>query len=532
MTGKKNLAIGAVLIAIIVVSGVGYLLLPPASTSKTTLVVGIHLAIGRFLHPLTVNGGDDAPVLNVFEGLFQIRNDVMAVEPLLATDWGNVSADGLEYTFTLRQGIRFHDGTPFNASCVKAHFDSMFTYGAGMTYYYTATLLNSTYVIDDYTVKFKLNYPSTSFTWHLGNIAGYIPSPTAIETYGIDNINDHPVGTGPFKFVSRVPDQEVVVEANRDWWQLNHGEVITVDEVIWTQVADAATLAIALQNGEVDLMDGRLNNEDYHLLSANPNLVRYDISSSSSRRWLTFTMNDTVWDVFPNKTMRQAFAYAIPYDEIIEVGLSGYGQRQYSLLAPEHPNYMPVGEKYEYNTTKALELIAEGGFTPPVAVTLHITPTHYGVSEVNIAALIKERALPAGFDVSIVQEEYTSFKTRYQKTSEQEMCLWSWAANPEIVWFDMFMRSNTWGPGYSEALGGDMAVLYPYVDDLITEATGTTNSTRYSEICVELQELWAEWLPNIWIWREVTYRFARSNIQNLVYGPTFYVYHLHDVIKT
>jgi peptide/nickel transport system substrate-binding protein len=529
---NRNMVIGVVLIVVIAGAGVAYLVLnPPPPPAETTIILGTTFEIGRVLHPLTVHGGDDNMVFNTFEGLFQYRSDIDDVEPQLSVDFGSVSGDGLEYTFTLQQGVTFHDGTPFNASCVHAHFESMFTHGAGMTYYFTENLVNHTEVVDDYTIKFVLNDPRSDFIYTLGNIAGYIPSPTAIALYGIDNVNDHPVGTGPMKFVSRIADTEVVLEKNDDWWALDHGEEITVDTLIYTQIADAATLKLAIESGEIDCTDGRFNVADYDSLINNANLITYDQSSAASRRWLTFNMNSSLWDVFDNKTMRHAFAYAIPYEEIVSTPLQGYGELQDSILASEHPDYIPIAE-YEYNATKSLELIAEAGHTTPVEVTLHITPSHYGTTEPDIAALIKERALPAGFDVTIEQEEYNAYKQRYKTTGEQEMNLWAWSSNPQMVWFRMFMASNTWGPGYSMAIDGDMAAIYPYVDDLIVEAGATTNTTRYSEICVELQELWWEWLPQIWLWREARFQFSRANIQGLVYGPQHYGYHLHNLIKT
>jgi ABC-type transport system substrate-binding protein len=94
------------------------------------------------------------------------------------------------------------------------------------------------------------------------------------------------------------------------------------------------------------------------------------------------------------------------------------------------------------------------------------------------------------------------------------------------------MASDGWGTGFSMATAGDMAPLYPYVDDLITEAAGTTNSTRKVEIMEELQDLWAEWVPNIFVWREVRYQFSQANIQGLVYGAMGWNYHLHNLVKT
>lgn len=532
MPETRNIAIAVVLIVVIAGAGLAYLLYTPPS-GQTMITVGTTFEIGRVPHPLTVQGGDDPVVVNIFEGLVGYVGDTLELEPVLAESLPSVSADGLTYTFTLRQGIKFHDGTAFNATAVDYYFDLMFTDGAGITYLYTEGLLNHTDVVSEYVVNFVLNDPNSDFLDALTNVAGMIPSPSAIEKYGVENVNDHPVGTGPLKFVSKIVDTEVVLERNDDWWQLDNGKQITVDQVVFVQVADPATLKLSLENGDVDCTDGRLNLADYPSLLANPDLKSYDVSASASRRWLTFNMNDTLWDVFPNKTLRQAFAYAIPYDEIISVALGGLGERQYSFLPPEYFGYKDVFH-YDYNATKSLELIAAAGKTAPIAVTLHITPTHYGTQEPDVAALIKSRALPAGFDVTIVQEEYAAYKDSYKGTGSQEMNLWAWTANYPSTddWSTQFMASYGWGTGYSMATAGDMAPLYPMVDNLITEAAATTNMTRKAEILDQLQDLWAEWVPNIFVWREVRYQFSQANIQGLVYGALAWDFHLHNLVRT
>jgi peptide/nickel transport system substrate-binding protein len=533
MPETRNIAIAVVLIVVIVGAGAAYILLTTPPAEDITITVGTTFEIGRVPHPLTVHGGDDPIVVNIFEGLVGYVGDTLVIEPVLATALPTVSADGLEYTFNLRENVLFHDGTEFNASAVNYYFDLIFTDGAGMTYIFTEGLLNHTEVVSEFVIKFVLNNPNSDFLQTLCHMTGMIPSPTAIETYGVENVNDHPIGTGPLKFVSKIIDTEVVLDPFDDWWQLAEGEEITVSQVIFVQVADPATLKLSIESGEIDLTDGRFNVADYESLLANTDLTTYDVSGSASRRWMTFNMNETLWDVFPNKTMRQAFAYAIPYDEIISVGLGGLGERQYSFLPPEYIGYKEVFD-YDYNATKALELIAEAGHTTPVEVSLHITPTHYGTTEPDIAALIKSRALDAGFDVTIVQEEYAAYKTSYKTTGTQEINLWAWTANYPSTddWATQFMASDGWGTGFSMALDGDMGPLYPYVDDLIVEAAGTTNETRKIEILEELQDLWAEWVPNIFVWREVRYQFSRANIQGLVFGAQQWDFHLHNLVKT
>ncbi|MHA2093782.1 MAG: ABC transporter substrate-binding protein [Candidatus Hodarchaeales archaeon] len=509
MVEWKKIVFPIVLLAVIVLtSGC-----TAPEAEKVTIIVGTTVEIGRVPHPQYVHGGDDVMVNAMFEGLVGYKGLTLELEPVLATDLGTVSADGLEYTFSLRQGVKFHDGTDFNATSVKDHFDRMFVLGQGMTYIFIEGLLNKTEIVDNYKVKFTLNNPNSAFRDTLAHIAAFIPSATATATYGVDNLNDHPV----------------VMEGNRDWWQIDEGVELKVDELIYTQFSDPSTMKLAIEQGDIHATDARLNVADYPSLLANTDLTTYDVSSTSSRRWFTFQMNASEWTVFSNKTMRQAFAYALPYDEIISVGLGGSGSRQYSFLPPELLGYKQVFD-YDYDTAKAKALIAAAGLTEPVAVTLHITPTHYGVQEPDIAALIKQRALAAGFDVTIEQQEYGAYKSEYKGASTQEINLWAWTANyPDTDdWASNFMGSSGWGPGYSHASSGDMAAIYPYADDLIVEAAATVNDTRKLQILEELQDLWAEWVPNIFAWREVQYKFTRANVIGIVYGPgNFWDIHFH-----
>ncbi len=534
MPETKNIIIAIVIIALVAGGGLFYFwsATPPAE-GEVKFTVGTTFEIGRVVHPLTVHGGDDPIVNQIFEGLYGYVEDTLELEPVLASDIPTISSDGLEVTIPLREDVMFHDGTPFNASAVDYYFDLIFTHGAGITYIYTEGLVNHTEVVSEYSVKFVLNDPNSDFLDTLCNIAGFIPSPTAIETFGVENVNDHPVGTGPFRFVSKIVDTEVVLEDNPNWWGLDAGEEITLDEVVFVQLSDAATLKLAIEDGTIDTTDGRFNLADYSSLLQNSDLITHDVSASASRRWLTFNMNDSIWDVFPDKTMRQAFAYAIPYDEIIATGLGGLGERQYSFLPPEYQGYKAVFD-YDYNATKALELIADAGHTTPVEVTLHITPTHYGSAEPDIATLIQSYAEDAGFDVTIVQEEYAAYKDSYKQSAAQEMNLWAWSANYPSTddWASQFIASTGWGPGFSHVMGGDMAGLYPYVDNLVAEAAATTNSTRKVEILEELQDIWAEWVPNIFVWRETRYQFSRGNVEGLTYGAVSWDYHLHDVVFT
>lgn len=523
ISGISKTLVIYILLAVVIVEGIalGYTwqsLQKPGAKEETALVVGIAGAVGRVLNPQYTQGPEDPVTNQIFEGLFAYDPQTLALIPHLAEDNGTVSDDGLNYTFKLRQGVMFHDGTPFNATAVKAHFDLSVELGSrGVTYILT-DVVNRTEIVDTYIIRYVLKFPNSDFRAILAHFATYIESPSATAKYGKDQLNDHPIGTGPFKFVSKILDSEVVLQANQDWWKLSDNEVIKIDTLIFKTIKDKVTAKLALENGEIDAtIFESVHYADYPSLLANPDITAYDRTEVSSARWLSFCMNSSVWQYFPNKKMRQAFAYAIDYDKVISVGLGGQAERLYSFFPAEYEGYKAV-YNYSYNPQKALALINESGFEAPVDVEVWTSP-RWAVDP-NMLAVIKDSALAAGFNVNIRQEEFGAYKERFIKTSTQEMCMWSWQADYASTdnWATAFMTSYGWGAKNSEIGAGDMVPLLPDLDNLVKEAGATTNKTRKMEILDQLQTLWNEWLPNLFLFRQKSYDFSRKKVQGIIYG--------------
>jgi len=172
-----------------------------AQTPPGVLIVG-QIAEPKSLDPAAVTAVNDFRILvNVYEGLTRYKWGTLEVEPALATDW-SISDNGTEYTFTLRDGVTFHDGTPFNAEAVKFNFDRMLDenhpyHNTGpfpLSFFFGA--VESTEVVDDMTVKFTLNAPYAPFLSNLAYPTGLIVSPTAVKAHGKE-FGRNPVGTGP-----------------------------------------------------------------------------------------------------------------------------------------------------------------------------------------------------------------------------------------------------------------------------------------------------------------------------------------------
>lgn len=225
-----------------------------AQTPPGVLIVG-QIAEPKSLDPAAVTAVNDFRILvNIYEGLTRYKSGTLEVEPALATGW-EISEDGTEYTFTLRDGVTFHDGTAFDAEAVKFNFDRMLdeshpfhdTGPFPLSFFFSA--VEETTVVDPLTVKFKLNAPYAPFLSNLAYPTGLMVSPAAVEEGGKD-FGRSPVGTGPFKFEEWKSNERVVVTRNDAYW----GEKAGTEAVVFRPITDANTRVAEMLAGGIDMM--------------------------------------------------------------------------------------------------------------------------------------------------------------------------------------------------------------------------------------------------------------------------------------
>ncbi len=225
-----------------------------AQTPPGVLVVG-QIAEPKALDPAAVTAVNDFRILmNVYDGLVRYRDGTLEVEPALATDW-EISEDGTEYTFTLREGVTFHDGSAFDAEAVKFNFDRMLdeehpfhdTGPFPLAFFFSAIELVE--VVDPLTVRFTLTEPYAPFLSNLAYPTGLIVSPAAVEQNGAD-FGRNPSGTGPFRFVEWRSNEAVVVEKNPDYWD----GAPPLEAVVFRPITDANTRTAEMLAGGIDLM--------------------------------------------------------------------------------------------------------------------------------------------------------------------------------------------------------------------------------------------------------------------------------------
>jgi peptide/nickel transport system substrate-binding protein len=294
-------------------------------------------------------------------------------EGILAESW-EISEDGLEYTFHLRQGITFHDGTEFNADAVKFTFDRIVDPETNSLDASSFTVLKETVVVDPLTVKFVITEQYAPMLTNISTI--YIPSPTAVQTLGSD-FDRNPVGTGPWKFKEWITGESITLvpfESYRNFhsYMENKGAPY-FDELVIKNIPESATQIAAFETGEVQVLMTLALSEVENFRS-NPD---YEVIVPSGSNWfyyIEFAMATpagepgAVWKApFDDLRVRQAVGYGLDVDAIIDGVLYGLYPRVYGMIPTGMFGYRPDIEQYgfHFDPDKAKALLDEAGWIDP-----------------------------------------------------------------------------------------------------------------------------------------------------------------------
>ena len=292
-----------------------------------------------------------------YEGLFGF-NEKLELRPVLAESY-DVSPDGLVYTFHLRKGVKFHDGTDFNAEAVKVNFDRVTNPENKLKRYSLYSNIAKTEVVDDLTAKVTLKTPFSPFINQLAHPSAVMISPTALKKYGKD-IMFHPVGTGPYKFVEWKQTDYLKGAKNENYWRPG---LPKIDTITWVPVVDNNARSAMMRTGEahftfpVPYEQAAVLEKDEHLkLVAAPSIVT---------RYLNMNMLQKPFD---DLRVRQAINYAINKEALAKVAFSG--------PLPQGVDYAVKLGPWPYNPKKAKELLAEAGYPNGFETTLWSAYNH------------------------------------------------------------------------------------------------------------------------------------------------------------
>jgi peptide/nickel transport system substrate-binding protein len=349
----------------------GMLLGAGPAVAQTTFVFGNQGEPVELDPAVITDGISNRITRQVSEGLVKYDGSTTNVIPSLAEKW-SVSADGTVWTFTLRKNVKFHDGTPFDAAAVVWNFDRwrLSTHPqhenqikAGKTFeYYEAqfggfddkSLITKVEAVNPTTVRVTLKSPQGPFLANLAMFVFDIVSPTAVEKWGVE-FGKHPVGTGPYKFVEWKVGQEVILEANPDYWDKAHAAKIS--RVVVRNIKDNSQRLAGLKAGEIQGFEG-LNPDDVKVVRADPNL-QIILRPTNTTGYLAF--NFKVKE-FQDKRVRMAIAHAINKKGIVDALYGGLGLVAKEFQPPSLWGYNKELKDYEYNPQRARDLLKEAGF--------------------------------------------------------------------------------------------------------------------------------------------------------------------------
>jgi peptide/nickel transport system substrate-binding protein len=356
------------------------------------------LTLGLPIEPSGLDPTIAAPVAirqvtwgNVFEGLVTIGEDGK-IKPLLAKSW-TISGDGMSYTFQLRSGVKFHNGTAFDSSIVKFSLDRARAADSTNAQKQFFESIDTIETPDPMTAVIKLRKQDGLFVYHLGWGDAIMVDPKTVD----DNKNA-PVGTGPFKFKAWQRGSSVDLVRNDDYWDKGVPKLATVR---FRFITDAQAQVAALQAGDIDAF---LNLGAPELFSQFQSDSRFIAISGNTTRKLVAGLN-TQRPPFDNPKVRQAMMSAIDRDAVKEASSSGYGTVIGTHFDPTAPGYLDLTGVIPFDPKKAKELLKEAGFPNGFTATMKCPQMPYTVraceviqallGDVGITLKVENREFPA-----------------------------------------------------------------------------------------------------------------------------------------
>ena len=493
-----------------------------------TKVIGGTLIFGRGgdsvgLDPAHEEDGESFKVCeNIYDRLVQYKDESTEIEPALAESWES-SEDGLTWRFNLRKGVKFHDGTPFNAEAVlfslNRQHDSNHPFhnvGGSYTYWsYTglAEIVEKIIAPDAYTVQITLKRPYAPFIYTIAMTPFSIVSPTALQKWKAD-FRSHPVGTGPFKFVRWDREDKVVLEANKDYWEGRP----PLDRIILRSIPDNSVRLIELQNGSIHAMEFP-NPDDLPQIRADDQL-RIIEQPGMNVGYLAMNLDKKPFD---NLKVRLAVNHAINKHQIITQLYQGMGIPAKNPIPPTMWSYDDSIEEYTYDPAKAKALLTEAGYPDGFETTLWALPVPrpYIPDGSALAAAIQSDLRRVGIKAKIVTFDWGTYLEK-TKNGEHDTAMLGWSADlgdPDNFFYYLLSKEAAKKPA------GNIAFYRSdEMQEVLVEAQSTTNQAKRIELYKRAQGLFHRDSPWVPLAHAKQILIINKQIQNLKLHPTTWKY--------
>ncbi|MGM8214903.1 glutathione ABC transporter substrate-binding protein [Bacillaceae bacterium W0354] len=478
------------------------------------------IAMNSDIVDLDPHGQNDVPSSNVRSNIYDTliyQTPELELVPSLATEWEQ--KDPTTWVFKLRDDVKFHDGTDFNAEVVKANLERVLDPIVGSPRSFLYSVITDIEVLGDYEIQIKTEYPFAPLLAHLAHDGGGMLSKAVIDkdyeeafsAAGVtreelealaeedeeaydealaavqENIGQYatlnPIGTGPFKLDERKPGELVTIARFDDHW----GEKAVADKITFKVVKERSTRIAELESGTSHIIDN-IGPDNVERLEANDD-VSVHYQDSVSLNYIGFNGKK---EPFDNKLVRQAVSWAIDGNVIVEGILSGYGLAAKGPLAPDVFGYDPDVEGIGYDVDKAKELLAEAGYEDGFSTTIW---TNDNPDRRYIAEYVQQALKELNIKVEIEELEWGAY---LEKTAngEHDMFILGWStvtADADYGLYALF-HSSSYG-----STGNRSFISDPELDELLDKGRQEADPEKRQEYYSRAQEILADLAPMVYV---------------------------------
>lgn len=450
--------------------------------------------------------GTDAQSERIDELIFDPlvhRDEHFNMVPWVADKWE--IPDPKTYIFHLREGIRFHDGRPLTARDVKWTLDSVRDGSLITLKTTTYKLVERVDAPNDSTLIIHLSEPDGTLLYNVSDGAfGIVP-------YGSGKpFNRHPIGSGPFTFVSQDPDTEVVLRRNDNYW----GQRAQVERVRLTIVPDATTRALELRKGSADISPGGSLSADMVGTLRHYHNLQIEQRPGTVLAYLAFNLRDPI---LKDVRVRQSLAYSIDRGAMLHYLFGDEGRLADSVLPPQHWAYSGEVAHYPYDPVKANAVLDAAGYARGAnGVRFHLTmKTSTEETTRLLAAVLQQQLRQVGIALDIRSFEFATFYADVTKGAFQLYSLRWVGGNEDPDIFYYAFHSSSFPPKHANR----SYYTNPEMDRLIEAGRSTVDQAKRKQIYAQVQQILARDLPyiNLWYFDNVVVHSAR--VRNLHVNP-------------
>lgn len=459
----------------------------------------IRVAVGTTLNQLdpakTTIGDEYIYVHLVFNGLTRIDPD-LTVKPDLATSW-KASEDLKDWTFKLREGVKFHHGRTLDSGDVVATIKRILDPATGSRARANLSMVEKVEAVDPLTVRFTLNIPYAGFPDIFGERQLRIVAKDQIDT-----LSTKPVGTGPFKFVSWSPGDRLELVKNPDYFEKG---LPKLDGVTMRIIPEAAARLAAIESGEVDI----LWNLPYETVEKFKNHPTVRADSVSTATWDGVILNNER-PPFDKMKVRQALALTVDKAALVELAIFGQGAPTHSPIPPSHPYFNTSLGFPPPDIAKAKKLLAEAGYPNGFEVTMQVPQERE--QRVRLGVAVRDMARAAGITINIERVPFASYAAKV--AGKAQMYIDGYFARPTIdtALYPFYHSSGSWN-----------RQLWLYknarVDELLDTARKTNDEAKRKEIFFEFQKIVAETVPGIIAYSAAHVNGVRKEVEGFKSTP-------------